>query len=187
MYKKGFLAKDSSLERTDLFFFFFTIDHCIGSPHNAATISVRDQPWVRVRGPAGPRTVTKMSKISGDVSPAWGRLQFPAWAHLQSLPGTLASSLPGNACQCACPAWACLQSLPGTLGSSLPGNAWQFPAWERLPMPCLGTFCSPCLGLFASSQPENVCQFPAWASLPVLAWDACQFPAWEPHLLGRRP
>ena len=27
--------------------------------------SVRDQPWVRVRCPAGPRTVTKMSKISG--------------------------------------------------------------------------------------------------------------------------
>ena len=72
--------------------------------------------------------------------------QWPAWARLQSLPGTLASSLPGNACQCACPVWACLQSLPGTLASSLPGNACQFPAWERLPVPCLGTFCSPCLG-----------------------------------------
>ena len=63
MYKKGFLAEDSSWERTDLFF--VTIDHCIGYPHNAAATSVRDQPWVRVRGPAGPRTVTKMSKISG--------------------------------------------------------------------------------------------------------------------------
>ena len=41
------------------------IDHCIGSPHNAAVTSVRDQPWLRVRGPAGPRTVKKMSKISG--------------------------------------------------------------------------------------------------------------------------
>ena len=113
--------------------------------------------------------------------------QCPAWAHLQSLPGTLASSLPGNACQCACPAWACLQSLPGTLASSLPGNACQFPALERLPVPCLVTFCSPCLGRFASSLPGNVCQCPAWACLPVPAWDACQFPAWERHLLGCRP
>ena len=53
----------------ELIFFFFTIDHCIGSPHNAAATSVRDQPWVRVRGPAGPRTVTKMSKISGYALP----------------------------------------------------------------------------------------------------------------------
>ena len=121
------------------------------------------------------------------LSPAWGRLRFPAWARLQSLPGTLASSLPGNACQCACPAWACLQSVPGRLASSLPGNACQFPACERLPVPCLGTFCSPCLGRFASSLPGNVCQCPAWACLPVPAWDACQFPAWERHFLGRRP
>ena len=105
--------------------------------------------------------------------------QCPAWARLQSLPGTLASSLPGNACQCACPAWACLQSLPGTLASSLPGNACQFPAWERLPVPCLGRFCSPCLGRFASSLPGNVCQCPAWASLPV--------PACECFLPGRCP
>ena len=105
--------------------------------------------------------------------------QCPAWARLQSLPGTLASSLPGNACQCACPAWACLQSLPGTLASSLPGNACQFPAWERLPVPCLGTFCSPCLGRFASSLPGNVCQCPAWACLPV--------PASKCFLPGRCP
>ena len=37
----------------------------MGSPHNAAATGVRDQPWVRVHGPAGPGTVTKMSKISG--------------------------------------------------------------------------------------------------------------------------
>ena len=49
----------------ELIFFFITIDHCIGSPHNAAATSVRDQPCARVRCPAGPRTVTKMSKISG--------------------------------------------------------------------------------------------------------------------------
>ena len=29
---------------------------------------------------------------------------------------------------------------------SLPGTLCQFPAWERLPMPCLGMFVSPCLG-----------------------------------------
>ena len=70
--------------------------------------------------------------------------QFPAWERLP-VPclGTLASFLPGNACQCACPGWECLQSLPGTLASSLPGTLCQFPAWERLPMPCLGMFASP--------------------------------------------
>ena len=99
---------------------------------------------------------TFASALPGHVcSPCLGRLPVPCL-------GTLASSLPGNACQCACPAWACLQSLPGTLASSLPGNACQFPAWERLPVPCLGTFCSPCLGRFASSLPRNVCQCPAW-------------------------
>ena len=45
--------------------FFFTIDHCIGSPHFAAATSVRDQLWVRARGPAVPHTVNKRSKISG--------------------------------------------------------------------------------------------------------------------------
>ena len=85
--------------------------------------------------------------------------QCPAWARLQSLPGTLASSLPGNACQCACPAWACLQSLPGT--------ACQFPAWERLPVPCLGTFASALPGHVLQSLPGTLCQFPAWERLPM--------------------
>ena len=57
----------SIVPERELIFFSSRIDHCIGSPHNAAATSVRDQPWVRVRGPAGPRTVTKMSKISGYV------------------------------------------------------------------------------------------------------------------------
>ena len=109
------------------------------------------------------------------LSPAWGRLRFPAWEH------------------CQCLAWARLQSLPGTLASSLPGNAFQFPAWERLPVPCLGTLASvhalpghacspcmgrlpvPCLGTFACALPEHVlqslpgtlCQFPAWEHLPM--------------------
>ena len=63
--RKAFLLR--IVPERELKFFFFTIDigHCIGSPHNAAATSVRDQPWVRVHGPAGQRTVTKMSKISG--------------------------------------------------------------------------------------------------------------------------
>ena len=101
------------------------------------------------------------------------------------LPGDVYGPPPGNICQCR--AWALWQSLPGTLASSLPGNTCQFPsweclpvcmpclgmlanpAWERLPVPCLGTFCSPCLGRFASSLPGNVCQCPALACLPVPA------------------
>ena len=91
--------------------------------------------------------------------PAWDACQFPAWETLASV-----HALPGHACS------PCLGRLPvpclGTLASSLPGNACQFPAWERLPVPCLGTFCSPCLdalpvpclGTFANALPGHVCQ-----------------------------
>ena len=104
---------------------------------------------------------TFASALPGHVcSPCLGRLPVPCL-------GTLASSLPGNACQCACPAWACLQSLPGTLASSLPGNACQFPAWERLPVPCLGTFASALPGHVLQSLPGTLCQFPAWERLPM--------------------
>ena len=66
--------------------------------------------------------------------------------------GTFASALPGHVCS------PCLERLPvpclGTLASALPGHVLQslpgalcqFPAWERLPMHCLGMFASPCLG-----------------------------------------
>ena len=97
--------------------------------------------------------------------------------------GDVYGSLPGNICQC--PAWARLQSLPGTLASSLPGErlpvcmpclgmlavpAWdacQFPAWERLPVPCLGTFASALPGHVLQSLPGTLCQFPAWERLPM--------------------
>ena len=110
----------------------------------------------------------KHCPLPGDV---YGSLpgnicQCPAWARLQSLPGTLASSLPGNACQCACPAWACLQSLPGTLASSLlgtlasslPGNVYQCPAWARFAVPAWDALPVPCLGTFANALPGHVCQ-----------------------------
>ena len=124
------------------------------------------------------------------AKPFWAVLFCIAYSSLPGnnhcpLPGDVYSSLPGNICQC--PAWAPLQSLPGTLASSLPGNAcqfpawkllpvcmpclgmlavpaWhacQFPAWERLVVPCLVTFCSPCLGRFVRSLAENVCQCPS--------------------------
>ena len=118
--------------------------------------------WARLRSLHG----TLASFLPGNTwqCPPWERLPVPC---LGCLPvpclGTLASPLPGNACQCACFPWPGRQSLPGTLASSLPGNACQFLAWERLPVPCLGTFCSPCLGRFASSLPGSACQCPAWA------------------------
>ena len=114
------------------------------------------------------------------LSPAWGRLfysslsgnicQCPAWARLQSLPlpclGTLASvhALPGH--------HQGLQSLPGTLAGSLlwnacqflPGNVCQCPAWARFAVPAWDALPVPCLGI-------NVCQCPAWACLPVPAWE----------------
>ena len=88
--------------------------------------------------------------------------QFPALSTLAVLAWDGDSSMPEHSCQCACPAWDCLQSLPWTLANSrpvivcqclpghvlqsLPGTLCKFSAWERLPMPLLGMFASPCVG-----------------------------------------
>ena len=96
MYKKGFLAEDSFRERTD-FFLFFMIDYCIGSPHYAAATSVRDQLWVHVRGPAGLRTVTNMSKsygyvVVGSISRCSGRKSIYFRLSIPSMTPTLTRS-----------------------------------------------------------------------------------------------
>ena len=109
---------------------------------------------------------TFASALPGHVfSRCLGRLLVPCL-------GALACFLPGNACQRAYLAWACLQSLPGM----------QFPAWDRLPGPCLGTFTSAlpahalqslpgmlCLRTFATALPGHVYQ-----ALPgnACCWDA---------------
>ena len=93
------------------------------------------------------------------------------------LPGDVYCSLPRNICQC--PAWARLQSMSGTLASSLPSwerlpvcipclgmlavpswNACQFAAWERLPVPCLGTIGSSLPGHVLQSLPGTLCKCP---------------------------
>ena len=91
---------------------------------------------------------TTVPCLGTSTVPCLGTLILPVLrpGHVCSpcLHGTLASFLSGNACQCACPPWACLQSIsrPRTLASSLPRNSCQFPAWDALPVPCLGTFAN---------------------------------------------
>ena len=103
---------------------------------------------------------TFASALPGHVcSPCLGRLPLPCL-------GTLASvhALPGH--------HQGLQSLPGTLAGSLlwnvcqfrPGNVCQCPAWARFAVPAWDALPVPCLGI-------NVCQCPAWACLPVPAWE----------------
>ena len=75
--------------------------------------------------------------------PCLGMLAVPAWACLQSLPGMIASSLSGNLPVLCLGTFA--SALPEHVLQSLTGTLCQFPAWERLPISCLGMFASPCL------------------------------------------
>ena len=54
-----------------------------------AAISVRNQLWVRVRGPAGPRTVMNMSKMSGYVNHRVDAGLISWCSHYLLLPGNL--------------------------------------------------------------------------------------------------
>ena len=75
--------------------------------------------------------------------PAWGRPWLPAWERCL---GT-----------CAVPVQA----------------AYQFPAWEHLPVPCLGMFASPCLGLAPDQCPRTpfflFCVFEHWPGMLFLS------------------